>query len=129
MNHRERSTTGLDFSNKSEDLPDNGTVSPSEFVLLRVHNNLRANILKSKREENDVRLELIEITPGIQNSLRILVERRQIKLRNEPGVSAFRIEIGDQPTQDGRTQGSYADCPPLDRRNFPPLPIHRGRLP
>src|SRR5438046_1403699 len=97
MNHRERSTMGLDFSNKSEDLPDNGTVSPSEFILLRVHDNLRVNILKSKREENDVRIELIEITPGIQNLLRILVERCEIKLRNEPGFSAFRIEIGDQP--------------------------------
>src|SRR2546430_5487829 len=126
MNHRERSTMRLDFSNKSEDLPDNGTVSPGEFVLLRVHNNLRVNILKSKREENDVRLELIEITPGIQNLLRILVERRQIKLRNEPGFSAFRIEIGDQPIQDVRTQESDADCAPLAGRKFPPLPIHIG---
>src|SRR6266853_4247527 len=114
----------LDFSNKSEDLPDNGTVSPSEFILLGMQNNLRVDILKSKREENDVRLELVEITPGIQNLLRILVERRQIKLRNEPGFSAFRIEIGDQPIQDVRTQESDADCAPLAARKFLPLPIH-----
>src|SRR6266852_4131770 len=126
MNYRERSTMRLDFSNESKDLPDNGTSSPSEFILLHRHNNLRANILKPKREEDDVRLELIEIAPGIQYLLRILVEGRQVKLRNEPGFSAFHIEIGDQPIQDVRTQESDADCAPLAARKFLPLPIHIG---
>src|SRR5437764_110856 len=116
----------LDFSNKSKDLPDNGTLNPREFILLHGHNNLRADILKSKREENDVRLELIEIAPGIQYLLRILVERRQVKLRNEPGFSAFYIEIGDQPIQDVRAQESDADCSSWVARKFLPLPIHIG---
>src|SRR5204862_169538 len=116
----------LDFSNKSKDLPDNGTLNPREFILLHGHNNLRADILKAKREENDVRLELIEIAPGIQYLLRILVERRQVKLRNEPGFSAFYIEIGDQPIQDVRAQESDADCSSWVARKFLPLPIHIG---
>src|SRR5712691_8228974 len=103
MNYRECPTMRLDFQNKPKDLPDNGTLSLSEFILLRGYNNVRATILESKREENDIRFELIEIAPGIQYLLRILVERRQVELRNEPGSSAFHIEIRDQPIQDVRT--------------------------
>src|SRR2546423_15556195 len=102
----------LDFCNSTKHLPDNGTLNPREFILLHGHNNLRADILKSKREENDVRFELIEIAPRIQYLLRILVERRQVKLRNEPGFSAFYIEIGDQPIQDVRAKRAMRTARP-----------------
>ena len=112
MNDCKRSTMRLDFSNKSKDLPDNGTLSQSGFIFLRRHNNLLANILKPKREENNIRLELIEIAPGVQYLLRILVERREVKFRNEPGFSAFYVEVGDQPIQDVRTQEAIRTARP-----------------
>src|SRR5579859_5255542 len=124
MNNRETPTIRFDFSNKSKDVLHSDYMRSSEFTLLCGHNNLGENILKSKRQENDVRLKLIEIAPGIQDLLRILVERCQIEFRNEAALSAFHVEIGNQPIQYVRTQESDADSAPFASRKFPPFLIH-----
>jgi hypothetical protein len=76
MDYRKRPAMPLDLSDQPENVLENLIFGLSELRLIHRQNGSGANVLKPKRQENEVRLKVIEITFGAQDLLRILVERR-----------------------------------------------------